>query len=223
MNKRQIWVVVAAYNEEKYLKNFLEKLLEVTKNVVVVNDGSIDQTGKIAEKMLTHVLHHPVNIGKGAAMKTGADYVFDYLGGEAVVFMDGDGQHDPADLAGFERAFINEEAGLVFGSREFNSTMPMVRVWGNKLSSLMVATLFGRMVPDIPSGFKGMSKSYYKKLRWQSTDYGVELEIACKTAKYRLRFKEVPIQTIYHDMDRGMTLLDVFKMAYKIILWRINL
>lgn len=219
----KIYVVITAYNEAKYLASFLQKLKAKTPNFVVVDDGSADDTAKIAQKFTKHLLVHPVNLGKGAAMKTGADYAFKILQADVVIFMDGDDQHDPVDLAKFYNFFMLRKQGLAFGVRAFDQNMPPIRVLGNQFTSLLVKILFGTYLSDIPSGFKAMSKAVYQKLRWQSSDYGVELEIACKTAKLKIPFTEISIKTIYHDLDRGMNLNDAFKMIYKIILWRINL
>lgn len=217
------YVVVTAYNEAKYLSRFLEKLSKKTRDFIVVDDGSSDQTAKLAQKFTKHLLVHPVNLGKGAAMKTGADYAFKILQADAVIFMDGDDQHDPLDLIKFADFFKLQKQGLAFGVRAFDQSMPLIRVLGNRFTSFLVKILFGSYLTDIPSGFKAMSRDVYQKLRWQSSDYGVELEIACKTAKLKIPFSEIPIKTIYHDLDRGMSLIDPFKMIYKIILWRINL
>ena len=182
----KIYVVITAYNEAKYLGKFLEKLTQKTKDFIVVDDGSSDQTSTIAKKYSKNTLMHPVNLGKGAAMKTGADYAFNFLGADAVIFMDGDDQHDPADLDKFYDYFIYQNKnGLAFGVRAFDQSMPFYRVLGNRFASLLVKMLFGTYLLDIPSGFKAMSCDVYKKLRWQSSDYGVELEIACKTAKLK--------------------------------------
>ncbi len=221
----KVYVVVTAYNESKYLGRFLEKLKLKTENFVVVDDGSSDQTSKIAALYTKNVLIHPVNLGKGAAMKTGADYAFAHLDATHIIFMDGDDQHSPEDLDVFYQLINNSKsANLIFGVRNFSDKkMPISRILGNRFASFLVKLLFGHFIPDIPSGFKAMSKSIYEKLRWQSSDYGIELEIACKTAKLEIPFQTVSIKTIYHDLDRGMSLTDPLKMVYKIFMWKVNL
>ena len=224
----KIFVVITAYNEAKYLSGFLQKLIKQTPDFIVVDDGSIDNTAEIARKFTQHLLIHPINLGKGAAMKTGADYAFNVLKADVIIYMDGDDQHHPLDLEKFYDFFISHRSnlaqnGLVFGVRAFDQNMPLYRVLGNRFASVLVNLLFGQYLLDIPSGFKAMSRSVYQQLNWQSSDYGVELEIACKTAKYKIAFSEIPIKTIYHDLDRGMSMLDTFKMIHKVILWRINL
>ena len=220
----KVYVVVTAYNEAKYLGRFLGKLQQKTKNFIVVDDGSSDETAAIATKYTPHVLIHPINLGKGAAMKTGADYAFEHLAASEIIFMDGDDQHDVDDLAHFYKTLRQlTKPKLILGIRSLQHKMPISRVFGNKLASLLVQILFGQYVPDIPSGFKAMDQATYQQLRWRSTDYSVEMEIACKIAKKHLSFITLPIKTIYHDLDRGMNLTDSLKMVYKILMWRIDL
>lgn len=223
-SRSHIYIVVTAFNEALYLARFLSKLQTQTSNIIVVNDGSTDGTFAIARQYSRHVLDHLVNLGKGAAMKTGADYAFEQLGAQAVIFMDGDDQHDVHDLPAFVTLLQQRRpAQLILGVRGLNHEMQLHRVLGNRFASWLVKLFFGVHVPDIPSGFKAMSRAVYRRLRWQSSDYGVELEIACKIAKFNMEFQLLPIRTIYHDLHRGMDVFDGIKMLYKILLWRINL
>lgn len=222
MDKSKIWVIVPAYNEKKYLEKVLTKLRRVTKNFVVVDDGSIDNTVEIAKEFTNEVLVHKLNLGKGAAMKTGADYVFKYKKADAIVFIDSDDQHDPNELELFFNEFT-KGAKIVFGERGLDSRMPLIRVMGNRFASVAVLFLFGDYIPDIPSGYKGMTKDTYKKIRWRETGYGVELEIAAKVAKSKLKFNVVPVTTIYHDLDRGMTALDVIRTCLKLVNLKLSL
>ena len=85
--------------------------------------------------------------------------------------------------------------------------------------SVIIMLFFGRYLTDIPSGFKAMTKSAYNSLRWQSTGYEVETEIAVKIAKNKLIYVEVPISTVYHDKDYGFNLLDAWGILLKIPYW----
>jgi glycosyltransferase involved in cell wall biosynthesis len=217
-------IVITAYNEEKYLPRFLEKLQPLTKDFLVVDDGSTDQTAKLARQFTPYVISHEVNLGKGAAMKTGADFVFQKLHAKKIIFMDGDDQHSVEDLPNFFALMERREKNIcLLGVRSFRKKMPWYRILGNRSASILVNLFFGHYIPDIPSGFKALSKDVYQKLRWKSSDYGVELEMACRCAKQKLPFETIAIKTIYHDMDRGMDLFDAVKMLYKVLLWRINL
>jgi glycosyltransferase involved in cell wall biosynthesis len=216
MNKSDIWLIVPVFNEAKYLDKVLTKIAKITPNYIVVDDGSKDDSVKIAKQHTKEVLVHKLNLGKGGALKTGSDYAFKYKDAQAVIFIDSDDQHDPEELKLFYDKF-SQGSAVVFGERKMDSKMPLIRIIGNRFASVLVYFFFGSYVPDIPSGFKAMSREAYQKIRWQETGYGVELEIAARVAKYQIPFSVVPISTIYHDLDRGMTLLDAFKICFKLL------
>lgn len=216
-------MVVPGFNESKYLASVLSKLKKRTKNIIYVDDGSSDYSATIAHRYTSHVLVHGINLGKGAALKTGCNYAFDHLGAQAVIFFDSDDQHNPNEIKLFYEKFIKEKAEVVFGVRSFSRHMPLSRIIGNKLTSAIILVLFGRYIPDIPSGFKGMTKEAYKKVKWKATDYAVETEIAARVAKNKIKFVLVPIKTIYHDLERGMNFIDILRMITQIISWRLEL
>ena len=175
-SSNQTYLIIPGYNEAKYLDSVLKKVTTKTKSIIYVDDGSSDDSTEIARQYTKHVLKHPINLGKGAAMKTGCEYAFNQLQAEAVIFMDGDDQHDPEDLEKFYQIFAEHgaEAGLIFGERSLDSRMPLIRIIGNRMASYLVTVTFGNYIPDIPSGFKAMTKDAYQKIKWQSSDYGVE-------------------------------------------------
>lgn len=217
-----IWIIIPGYNEEKYIATVLKKVTKISNKIVFIDDGSLDKTSQIAKNHTEHVLKHIVNLGKGAALKTGCEYAFNRLHADAVIFMDSDDQHDPEEII----AFTNElKSGndVVFGVRSFDTNMPLYKIALNRLASFYIYALFGTYVPDIPSGYKAISKKAYKKISWNSNDYAVEVEIATKVAKYKIPFSTLNIKTIYHDYDRGMTIIDVIKMLTKIVSWRLTL
>jgi glycosyltransferase involved in cell wall biosynthesis len=211
-------IIIPAYNESRYIGKFLDKLLQVTKNVIVVDDGSTDKTCDIAKAKSVECISHMVNLGKGAALKTGCDYAFKKLGADAVIIMDGDDQHVVDDIKLFEKA-LKGGAQVVLGVRQMDAKMPLMRILGNKSMSIIINLLFGHYIADIPSGFKAMTKSAYKLLRWQSSGYEVETEIAVRIAKSKLSYAEVLISTVYHDKDYGFNLLDAGKILLKLPYW----
>ena len=207
-----------AYNESRYLARFLTKLTKVTKDVIVVDDGSRDDTTAISKRFKVKVLTHMTNLGKGAALKTGCEYAFGHLGADAVIIMDGDDQHDTADLSKFKKALANG-AGVVLGVRTMDKNMPVGRQLGNRLMSQLIYLLFGRYFPDIPSGFKALTKAAYKKLVWNSSGYEVESELAVRLARSKVSYAIVPINTHYHGKEYGFNLLDAFAILIKIPFW----
>lgn len=219
--KQEFWVIIPGMNEEKYVATVLKKVLKQTKNIIFVDDGSKDKTAQIAKKYTSHVLSHSVNLGKGAALKTGCEYAFKQLHAKAVIFMDSDDQHNPEELPLFFEAL--QKNSVVFGVRSFDEKMPLVRIIGNRLASVLIYFMFGSYIPDIPSGFKALTANAYTELAWNSNDYAVEMEIAARTAKFKKKYAVVSIQTIYHDFERGMTILDTLRMISRILSWRVSL
>lgn len=216
--KNNIWVIVPAFNEAAYIERVLQKLLSHWNNVIVVDDGSSDRTSVLAKMYTEHVLTHEINLGKGAALKTGCEYAFDELGAVAVVFFDADDQHDASYVP--QIISLLKNAPVVLGVRAFNNQMSLLKIALNRVASMITLVFFGQYIPDIPSGFKAIAKSVYKKINWSSSDYLVEVEIAARIAKYEIPFATISIPTIYHDLDRGMTVLDIVHVAGKVLSWR---
>lgn len=219
LNASNIWVVVPVYNEAKYLARFVDKLLEFTPRIIVVNDGSTDRTQEIlANKPPLKYLHHLSNLGKGAAVKTGCEYAFRRLHAQAVIVMDGDDQHSVSDLPAFIEA-LKKGASIIHGVRRLDDRMPKSRIFANRSMSLLIRLLFGRYIADIPSGFKAFTRSAYSAIRWQSSGYEVETEIAVRIAKSDLSYAEVPISTVYLDKQYGFNLLDAVQILIKLPYW----
>ena len=219
-----VWIVMPGLNESRYVRTVLQKVGKYTKNIIFIDDGSTDDTVVEAQKEITHVLHHKVNLGKGAALKTGCDYAFNELGAKTVILMDSDDQHNPAELPKFIEAMEETKALVVFGARKVDGQMPFFKRMMNKCASLSIKLLFGgQFIPDIPSGYKALSRKVYPELRWDSVGYQVEMEIASRVALYSIPFTSITIDTIYHDHDKGMTLLNTLDLFHSILWWRIRL
>ncbi|MCJ7805552.1 glycosyltransferase family 2 protein [Patescibacteria group bacterium] len=216
----KIFVVVPAYNEEKRIGAVLASLRKAKQSVVVVDDGSTDKTYQIARRYTPYVFRHRVNLGKGAALKTGVEEAFD-MGADAVIFMDSDGQHKAEDINVFIEKLKSGKYDVVFGSRNLGYGVPVDRYLGNKMASVTISLLFGVYISDLICGFKAITRKAFKKLNWESTGYGVETEIAILTARKGLHYCEVPVSTLYYDKVKGVTILDAFSIFFDVIRWRI--
>lgn len=217
----KIALVIPAYEEEDRIQDTLQSLKETTLPTIVVDDGSSDNTYKKATKLATHTLSHQINLGKGAAMKTGAEFAFNN-GFDAIIYFDADGQHSPADINKLVRK-LQEGYDMVLGTRAYSVGVPFVRYIGNKFASLLVSILFGIYVSDLICGFRAINKKAFKKIYWESAGYGVETEMVIRTAGTKLKWCEVPVETIYLDNVKGVTLLDAFGILFQVIKWRIKL
>ncbi len=218
----KITIVIPAFNEEKKIGEVLKDLKKTKLPVIVIDDGSKDKTFEIAKNLGVIALRHRINLGKGAALKTGCEAAFS-MGAEAVILMDSDGQHKVEDLSHFIDALEKDKFDVVFGSRNLSHGVPLVRYMGNKAASVLISFLFGIYISDLICGYKGLTKKAYKKFNWESAGYAIETEMAIKTGKYGLKYCEVPIQTVYYDEVKGVTILDAFNIFFDVIRWRIKL
>jgi len=214
----KIVVVISVYNEEKYLVNFLKSLTKTAFEIVVVDDGSTDSSSKIIQKFKVHRLRHKINLGKGSAMKTGAEAAFK-LGADAVIFMDADGQHKVEDLPEFTQK-LKEGYDVVLGSRNLGLKVPLVRFIGNKFASVLINILFQIYVSDLLCGFRAVTKKAYEKMELESQGYGIETEMTIKIKQFKLKYCEVPVATVYYDKVKGVTILDAFSILFNVIFWR---
>ncbi len=208
------WVVVPAYNEAENIVDVINDIRKYTNNVVVVDDGSKDNTAQRLEKLGVNVIKHKINLGKGAALKTGCDYALRQGAGKITV-IDSDGQHEPKDLPRFWQAL--EHKDIIFSYRQKYKDMPMVLKFGNNFINNVIALLFGVRVKDSQCGYRAFTADAYKKIRWKATDYYMETEMIINTGKNKLNYGQLPIKTIYADKYKGTTVLDGVKIVMKIL------
>ncbi len=167
--------------------------------VVVVDDGSSDETARVAEEAGATVLRQRPNQGKGAALRTGFAHAL-ATAATAVVTLDGDGQHDPAELPRFLEALVADPSvELVVGRREFGA-MPPVRRLANILGTVVLSGALGRWIPDNQSGYRLIGRRLMAAML-DSHERGFELEVEmiaiCLREGWPMAW--VPVRTIYGD------------------------
>ncbi|MBU3942181.1 MAG: glycosyltransferase family 2 protein [Nanoarchaeota archaeon] len=215
----KVWVVIPAHNEEKHIEKVIKKAKKFAKNILVVDDGSQDKTPFVAEKSGAFVLKHIVNLGKGAALKTGCEYAIKNKA-EKIVVLDADGQHDPKEILEFVKALDN--ADIVFGYRRLNKNMPFVLRYGNWFIFFMAKLLFGLKIADTQCGYRSFTADAYNKIKWNAVDYSMESEMIANVGKANLRYSQIPIETIYSDKYKGTTVIDGFKIVLNMVWWKIT-
>lgn len=221
----KVFIVLPIYNEAKRISKVLEGISKFKLPVVLVDDGSDDSTklklkGSKTQKLA--VLTHKVNLGKGAALKTGCDYAFS-KGADYVITMDSDGQHRSSDLGRFLDTIKSKKYDVILGSRNMGMGAPLDRFLGNKIASVLVGLMFGIYVSDLLCGFRALSKSAYKKIRWDSLGYGVEVEMIIRLNKAKLTHCEVPVETVYYDNYKGVSILDGMAIFGNLFYWKLTL
>jgi len=219
MRLKKLYVVIAAYNEEKNIAEVIKKTKKNCKNIIVVDDGSKDKTYSKAKKSGVGVLKHIVNMGKGAAVKTGCDYALS-KGAKVIVLLDADLQHDPDEIPNFLKSL--KKVDIVFGYRKLDENMPVVLRYGNWLINKITKLLYDINLRDTQCGYRAFTASTYKKIRWKAADYSLESEMIANTGKQHLRYKEIPIKTIYSDIYKGTTVIDGIRIIFNLLIWRLG-
>lgn len=219
MPPSDLFVIIPAHNEENHIAPVVQKTKRYASNILVIDDGSTDNTSAVAEKNGMTVLRHIVNLGKGAALKTGCEYALK-KGARRLIFMDADGQHKPEDIPRFMKALNGVD--VVFGSRGLNKKMPFVLKFGNWFINNVNTALFGIRLGDTQSGYRAMTAEAYKKIRWTAMSYGVESEMIANVGKKGLKYREINIETIYSDGYKGTTVLDGIKIVFNMVWWKIT-
>jgi glycosyltransferase involved in cell wall biosynthesis len=195
MTSANILALIPAYNEAKRVADVVTHTYKYLP-VVVVDDGSSDETATQAERAAATVLRQEPNQGKGAALRRGFRYALEH-GYEAVLTLDADGQHDPAEITKFLNCFAQTHADLIIGSRSFEQ-MPLIRRISNTLGTLFFSWATGTRILDNQSGYRLLSRRMIEALL-ESLEAGFEFEmeqiVVCIERGYPLAW--VPIRTIY--------------------------
>jgi len=195
----KICVLIPGYNESRTIGQVVSNTLKVVNDVIVVDDGSKDNTAQLAKDAGATVLKHEVNKGKGAALKTGFDYAVEN-GYDAAITMDSDGQHDPEDIPRFLNTLDSFKSGIIIGSRMNDiTTMPAVRKCTNKLTSYVNSTIAHQRIDDSQSGFRLITTDVLRTIRLETDRFETESEILIKASKAGFKIISVPIKTIYGD------------------------
>ena len=195
----KITVGIPAYNEEKNIAGIIQKLSEISDTIIVCNDGSTDNTGKIAEKMGAIVITHERNLGYGGSIRS-LFFKARELGSDMLVTLDSDGQHRISDVLPVIDPIIKNQADLVIGSRfltENQANMPKYRKIGIKLITSLANSSLEEAVSDSQSGFRAYSKNVLSEITPSENGMGVSNEILMKASKKGFKITEVPIIVSY--------------------------
>jgi len=196
-----VWVVIPAYNEEKNLKSLLLELTNKGLSVLVIDDGSKDNTFDIAQSCATVAIRNNKNLGKGGSLNKGISFLLANKKFDCIITMDADNQHSVSDIDGFLEVAIGGEA-LVVGNRMGNPQgMPKIRVCTNKFMSWLMSKIIGQYVPDTQCGFRLIKREILEKVTIETSKYEVESEILFKASKLGYNIKSIPIKSIYFKQN----------------------
>jgi glycosyltransferase involved in cell wall biosynthesis len=188
--------IIPSYNEEKNIRFVVERVKKYVDKVVVIDDGSMDMTSVEAERGGAIVYKNEENLGKADAMKVGFSYAINF-GADAILTIDGDGQHNPDDIPKFIEK-LNQGFDLVVGARKFATPkMPAIRIFANSFSSFLSTLACKTKILDSQSGYRIIKKELVEKVKFESKRYEMETEMLIKAARCGFKIGFVEIDTIY--------------------------
>ena len=222
---KKTYVVIPVYNEESVIQDVIGEIQKAGyENIIMVDDGSYDNTQQKAKGVGVISLRHKLNRGKGAAAKTGIEAA-KILGADIIVTMDGDGQHDPQDIQKLVDPISRKECDVVLGSRLLDPEgMPWYKILHNKIGNIITWYLYGLLVTDSQSGLRAYSQKAAEYIDTSGDRYEYDSEVIREIHRHKLKYKEIPIQVRYTKYSMGKIqkqgLINGFKTVYK-MLWKL--
>lgn len=196
-------IAIPCFNEELFIGSVILKALDYADLIVVIDDGSTDQTSNVAKKAGATIVKHEHNSGKGAAIRTAFKYA-QTRGCDALVLMDGDGQHDPECIPFLVKPIISSNIDMAVGSRylEIKSTIPGYRIWGHRVLTFFTNLGSRVKLTDSQSGFRAFSPKAITALTLAEDGLSVESEMQFLANEAGLKIQEVPISIRYYGNSK---------------------
>jgi len=190
-------VIIPTYNESKEIAGLINRITEIGLPVIIIDDGSLDDTANISALRGAKVLRNDSNVGKGASLIKGYNYAV-AQGFDAVISMDGDGQHSSSDIALFIKKAEASQSAIIVGNRmAMTKGMPWLRILTNRLMSRLISLITKQYIPDTQCGFRLIKKEVLEKIDFSTSKYETESEILIKASRLGFKIDSVPIKTIY--------------------------
>ena len=189
--------LIPAFNEAARVADVVRRAKAHVREVVVIDDGSSDQTSAVAREAGATVIRHDQNQGKGASIIRGLDY-FAKSSADFAILLDADGQHDPAEIPKFVEQVRQAGAGIVCGTRmQDTKEMPAVRLWTNRFTSWLTSKLVRQRIPDSQCGYRLLSRSVLTDLKFSTARFETETEMLIQAGRAGHKIVSVPVRTIY--------------------------
>lgn len=219
----QIWAIIPAYNEASTISGVVEKLRQVSScdHIVIVDDGSTDDTYVAARHLPVHLLRHAVNLGQGAALATGIQYAL-MNGADIIVSFDADGQMSPEDIPLLTREIAENRADVVLGSRFLGKRpqgMPPVKKLTLRLATCFTRFTTGLKLTDTHNGFRAFSARAARVIRITQNRMAHASEILSEISRNELRYKEVPVTILYTEYSKakGQSIFNSFNVLFELL------
>lgn len=210
MTKHHVWIVIPGFNEGRVIANTIASIGEWLPNVVVVDDGSSDNTGEEALRAGARLVRHAINLGQGAALETGIRYAL-LQDAQCIITFDADGQHRPKDIEIVLSVARENSADVVLGSRFLGTTsnMPATRRWLLKVATAYTRFATGLRLTDAHNGLRLFNRKAAEQLRIRQNRMAHASELLDWLGSSRLRVVEAPVSIVYteYSLAKGQSFL----------------
>jgi len=211
VSSAQVYVVIAAYNEDAVIARVVTDVRRAGYRLVVVDDGSRDATTDVARAADATVFAHPLNLGQGAALQTGIDYAL-AQDAEIIVTFDADGQHRVSDIVRLTAALVDEQADFALGSRFLGNApnLPMARRLMLQAATLFTRLTTGLAITDTHNGLRAMTRRGAAAIRLRQNRMAHASEFLSQIAVSGLRYVERPVTIEYtaYSLAKGQNMRD---------------
>ena len=214
----RICIIIPVYNEAAAIGDLVYQLKAKGRDILVIDDGSTDDSANFAKAQGADVIVHAERRGKGTSLRDGFDYAV-AKGFDGIIAMDGDGQHAVSDVDKFFDKAKEFPDGIINGSRMSNvRTMPLIRYWTNELMSSIISIACRQSIPDSQCGFRFIPTRILKSIHLSSSDFEIETEVLTKASRKGFRIHSIGVQTIYqNELSKINPLIDTFRFIVFII------
>lgn len=227
MNPSNIFVVVPVFNEAAELEKTLQSLMAHKYRIVLVDDGSTDNPERIARKYPVIFLQHVLNLGQGAALRTGM-MAAQHAGADIIVHFDADGQHDAAEIHQLIQPLIQNACDIVFGSRFLKNTtvqqVPFFRKFILQAGRYVNWIFYRILLSDAHNGFRAMNRTAFEKIIFTQNRMGHASEILYLVKKNNLRYLETPVSIYYtkYSLGKGQHIFNSVNIIFDLIFKKLN-
>lgn len=216
------WLVIPLYNEGPVIGQVVAQARHIFPNVVCVDDGSTDDSANQAARAGAYVVEHPINLGQGAALQTGIDYVLRYTDAGYIVTFDADGQHLPEDAAAMVAKAKEEDLAIVYGSRflEGKADTGAAKRLVLRTAALVTRWKTGLRITDAHNGLRLLRRDAANSLHLRHDRMAHASEIVSQMAKTEHAWAEMPVQIRYTEYSRakGQSLLNSVNILVELVL-----
>lgn len=216
-----VWVVIPLYNESTVIADVVAGLLPHFRNVVCIDDGSRDGSGRVARSAGARVVTHPINLGQGAALQTGFDYALE-RGAQFVVTFDADGQHRVDDAAQMVSRARTEDLAIVFGSRFLDDRTQPGLLKRVVLKTAVAVTNWSTKtrLTDAHNGLRLIREDALQRIRLRQDRMAHGTEIVMQLGRTGLPYAEQPVEVLYteYSKSKGQSLLNSINILIELII-----